>query len=140
MFIPKGEYLKLINSITSNEEWGVAEIASEFRKLDEKYEELAWAWCAKLIEKRYGCGISESYQEQINQIIGDWRESRIKLNNMIIKDAEKEFDQMSKIGFGLDGEEEIRDLDFENVRGKYEENKFVIELKKETEEIRKTTV
>lgn len=47
---------------------------------------------------------------------------------------------MSKIGFGLDGEEEIRDLDFENVRGKYEENKFVIELKKETEEIRKTTV
>ncbi|MDY0080516.1 MAG: DUF4954 family protein, partial [Ignavibacteriaceae bacterium] len=87
MFIPKGEYLKLINSITSNEEWGVAEIASEFRKLDEKYEELAWAWCAKLIEKRYGCGISELTREQINQIIGDWRESRIKLNNMIIKDA-----------------------------------------------------
>lgn len=136
MFIPKGEYLKLINSITSNEEWGVAEIASEFRKLDEKYEELAWAWCAKLIEKRYGCGISELTREQINQIIGDWRESRIKLNNMIIKDAEKEFDQMSKIGFGLDGDEGVRDIDFENVRGKYEENKFVIELKKETEEIK----
>jgi hypothetical protein len=38
MFYSKGEYLKLINSITSNEEWGVAEIASECQELDEKYE------------------------------------------------------------------------------------------------------
>jgi len=52
-----------------------------------------------------------------------------------LKDAEKEFDQISKIGFGIDGDEEICNKDFENVRGKYDENKFVLELKKESEEI-----
>jgi hypothetical protein len=54
---------------------------------------------------------------------------------MILKDAEKEFDQASKIGFGLDGDEEVRVNDFENVRGKYDENKFVKEIRKESEKI-----
>ena len=50
---------------------------------------------------------------------------------MILKDAEKEFDQVSKIGFGLDVNEQERDTDFENVRGRYEQNKFVNSLRKE---------
>lgn len=140
MFIPEKEYVKLIDEIISNEKLELDEIGGEFKKLDAAYARTSWAWCAKLIEGRYGCGVSELTKEQVDRIIADWSENSIKLNNMIIKDAEKEFDQMSKIGFGLDGDDTVRDLDFENVRGKYDENKFVLELRKETEEIRKTTV
>jgi hypothetical protein len=51
---------------------------------------------------------------------------------MILKDAEKEFDSGSKLGFGIDGDEHTRDMDFQAVRGTYDENKFVLSLKKET--------
>ncbi|MHC1738350.1 MAG: DUF4954 family protein [Ignavibacteriaceae bacterium] len=138
MFIPKNKYKKLIDSISGNEIKDIGGVADELRTLDNKYTEYSWAWCAALIEKRYNVKIAEITKEQIAQIISDWQDNSVKLNNMILKDAEKEFDKTSKIGFGVDGDDEIRDLDFENVRGKYEENKFVIELKKETEEIRKT--
>jgi hypothetical protein len=54
---------------------------------------------------------------------------------MILSDAGKEFDNTSKIGFGIDGNDEIVDQDFEAVRGKLEENKFTAGLKKEMEQI-----
>ena len=54
---------------------------------------------------------------------------------MILKDAEKEFDSGSKLGFGIDGNEQTLDMDFQAIRGSYENNKFVIELQKETKEI-----
>jgi hypothetical protein len=54
---------------------------------------------------------------------------------MTLKDAEKEFDTASKIGFGIDGNEDTRNSDFQAVRGVYEKNRFVISLQKESEEI-----
>ena len=54
---------------------------------------------------------------------------------MILKDAEKEFDSGSRLGFGIDGDEKTRDMDFHSVRGSYEENKFVSGLKKENKDI-----
>ena len=54
---------------------------------------------------------------------------------MILRDAEKEFDSGSKLGFGIDGDEQTRDMDFQAIRGSYENNKFVIGLQKETKEI-----
>jgi hypothetical protein len=92
--------------------------------------------CAKLIEDRFNLMIDDISKEQLAQILIDWRDNSIKLNNMILKDAEKEFDQLSKIGFGLDGNEKERNDDFENVRGKFEENKFVVELQNESGQIK----
>ncbi len=54
---------------------------------------------------------------------------------MILKDAEKEFDPCSKLGFGIDGDDDTRDSDFQAVRGVYDKNKFVISLQKESMEI-----
>ena len=53
---------------------------------------------------------------------------------MILGDAAKEFDNNSKIGLGLDGDEEVRDLDFEAVRGVLDENKFIVGIKEEIEQ------
>ena len=69
--------------------------------------------------------------ETLIRIISDWKVNAVKLNNMILKDAEKEFDISSRLGFGIDGNENTRDLDFRAVRGEYEENKFVLGLQKE---------
>ena len=50
-------------------------------------------------------------------------------------DAGKEFDNTSKVGFGIDGDAETADQDFEAVRGTVAENKFTAGLGKEMEAI-----
>lgn len=133
MFISKNDYDILINSIKDESIKTTEELIEELYKIDTKYSACAWAWCAKLIEKRFNKKIEELSNQDLIQIITDWRDNSIKLNNMILKDAEKEFDQVSKIGFGLDGDEQVKEKDFEQVRGKFEENKFVVGLRKESE-------
>lgn len=135
MLMTKIDFEFLLNSIAENKINSLDELNTELKNLDKKYSESSWAWCANLIEKRFNINISKLSKEQLSQIIIEWRDSSIKLNNMILKDAEKEFDQTSKIGFGIDGDEATQNKDFENVRGKYNENKFVLDLKKESEQI-----
>ena len=64
-----------------------------------------------------------------------WKENSIRLNNMILADAKKEFDANSRIGFGLDGDVSVQDADFEQVRGSYEGNSFVKGLRDNNIEI-----
>lgn len=135
MFISKQEYDELLNLISAGEIKSIEALNDRLRILGSNYEESSWAWCANLIEKRLNISIGDITKEQLSQLLTDWKDNSVKLNNMILKDAEKEFDQTSKIGFGLDGNEDTRDKDFESVRGTFENNKFVVELKKESEQI-----
>lgn len=137
MFISKKEYDKIQELIKSDSISDLDMLLEEFKKVNETYSEASWSWTAKLIEERLKVKITDLSKEQLTQIISDWKENRIKLNNMILKDAEKEFDQFSKIGFGIDGDSETQEKDFLNVRGKFDENKFVIGLKKDSESVSK---
>ncbi len=133
MFIPGTEYDLLMKKVKNNSLSSVESLVDQLILVSENYSEFSWAWCANLIEKRFNKKIEELSTQDLIRIISDWRDNSIKLNNMILKDAEKEFDQVSKIGFGLDFDEKDKEKDFENVRGKFEENKFVLGLKKESE-------
>ena len=135
MFISKKDYDSLIESIRDKDIKDLEKLTKGLQKLNENYISASWAWCANLIEKRTDTKIDELSEDQLVQIITDWRDNSIKLNNMILKDTEKEFDQVSQIGFGLDVDDEVREKDFENVRGKFDENKFVKELRIESERI-----
>jgi hypothetical protein len=135
MFLSRKDFELLVNDVASGKVKSLEELNDEIHKISNSYKESSWAWCADLIEKRFNLKIDVITKVQLSTIIQDWKENRIKLNNMILKDAEKEFDQTSRIGFGIDGDDKIRDEDFDNVRGRFEENKFVLELKKESEGI-----
>ena len=47
---------------------------------------------------------------------------------MLYEDAKKEFNLASMTSFGVDGDEEQKQCDFENVRGKFDKNPFVREV------------
>ena len=135
MFLPVDKINSLINMVKSGEINSVDKLSASLSGFYKNYEKYAWVWCANLIKNQYN-------QENITidtlvQIISDWKINAIKLNNMILKDAEKEFDSGSKLGFGIDGDENTRDMDFLAVRGAYQDNKFVTGLQKESEEIEK---
>ena len=66
--------------------------------------------------------------EDIIQIIREWQQSVVEIDKMLYLDAKKEFRLESMTGFGIDGSQKTKQLDFENVRGKFESNDFVREI------------
>ncbi len=101
----------------------------------EAYEAQAWAWTAALLKAEKGIDVANISKEDLRTIINEWKENKQRFNKMIMADAQKEFDANSRIAYGIDGDQEVRDADFEAVRGRYEANSFVQELLSENEEI-----
>jgi uncharacterized protein YdgA (DUF945 family) len=49
---------------------------------------------------------------------------------MLYADTKKEFAATAQTGYGLDGSQQIKQADFGQVRGTFEENSFVLEIQK----------
>ena len=131
LFSPEGKIRQIMDSVISGSILSISDLNEELGEIYNNYPEFAWEWCAELIGRQTGTGIDTLPVTELISIITDWKVNAIKLNNMIIKDAEKEFDPGARLGFGIDGDETTRDLDFQAVRGNFEENKFVLALQKE---------
>jgi NDP-sugar pyrophosphorylase family protein len=135
MFSPLSKIDELINNVHTGKIGSVDELNEFLITVHSNYEKYAWTWCLDLICQQTGVKPYNITAENLIQIIADWKENAVKLNKMILKDAEKEFGAGSKIGFGIDGNPEVRDLDFKSVRGEYDHNKFVVSLQNENKEI-----
>ncbi len=107
----------------------------ELEAIFTNYDKYAWAWCAALLKEEKGIDVAAITREQLSGIISDWKENKQRFNKMIMADAQKEYDANSRIGYGIDGDQNVRDADFEAVRGSYDSNGFVQELEAENKEI-----
>lgn len=131
LLAPYSTIRNLINEVAEGKVKDVNQLQMALSIIHQNYNNAEWNWCADLIESRYGKKINELTREDFVHIIKEWKENSIKLNHMVAKDAQREFDLFSKISFGIDGSTEERDKDFEAVRGTYEGNKFVKQLENE---------
>ena len=52
-------------------------------------------------------------------------EAVVNLDKMLYEDAKKEFSMTAQTGFGADGNQKQKKIDFEQVRGAFENNPFV---------------
>ncbi len=119
LFIDKVEE-KQINSI--------GEVIDELNAINKKYYRYEWNWAVELIESYYGIQIATITQDQFVSIVEKWKKSVIELDEMLYKDASKEFDLHTHVGFGADGNEAERLADFKSVRGVFESNSTVVEI------------
>lgn len=138
MLAPAGKIEELLLEIKSGKIESIEQLQNSLAVINTSYKEFAWDWCAKLISNHYHLNLGQISVTDLIKIIDDWKINIVRLNNMILKDAEKEFDQLSKISFGIDGDDDTRDKDFENIRGNYNDNKFVKQLKTDIEGYTKT--
>ncbi|RJP30120.1 MAG: DUF4954 family protein [Candidatus Omnitrophota bacterium] len=135
LLVPAQTIDSLLEEIEKGTYGSIDDINNQLKKLYENYEPSKWSWCVGLIEKRCGMKMNQLPAEQLVQMIMDGKTTRVKLNNMIINDAIKEFDEGAQIGFGIDGDDEIRKRDFEAVRGTVDTNSFIRELRDENQRI-----
>ncbi|MGC9329662.1 MAG: DUF4954 family protein, partial [Candidatus Hinthialibacter sp.] len=132
MFAPTSVIDDLLDRIEKRDITALDEITGSLQAIHQDYPALKWNWCRQLIQKMYGASMEELSKEQLNQIMTDWKTNRVKLNNLIIQDAAKEFDQNARIGYGLDGGASAKEHDFEAVHGAVESNQFIKNLRDET--------
>jgi hypothetical protein len=135
LFSPASKIDELVDSVKTCKIRSVDELYENLASIYNNYNNYAWTWCSNLISQQTGDKPENILIDSLIQIIIEWKSYAIKLNKMILKDAEKEFDPGSKLGFGIDGDVDTRDNDFQAVRGVYDKNKFVTSLQKESKEI-----
>ena len=104
------------------------DIQQRFEQIHKNYYNYEWTWAKDQIEERLQKSINDLNLNDIVKFIELWKQSVINLDNLIYNDAKKEFNLNSRTGFGVDGDETQKHLDFESVRGKFESNPFVIEV------------
>lgn len=137
MFSPEHLIENLINSVQKSDINSIDNIEIELDNIFKSHNKNLFNWCLGLMEKIYKKKINKFSMEDIIKIISDWKTAKITFNNLVLKDAEKEFQNKIKIGFGLDGNSLRTDKDFKEVRGTYNENNFVKEIQDENEVINK---
>jgi hypothetical protein len=138
LLAPASEVEALCDAVEGGEAASAAELESRLRALHEGYDDMEWAWAADAWAGWSGKAFGEMTREELGGAIRAWRDARVKLNNMILGDAKKEYTGQTKIGFGVDGadgDDATRDADFEAVRGTFDANKFVCEIRSESKEI-----
>lgn len=135
MIAPESLSRQFMDDIKANKLEKIEDLSDFFKQYEQRYADDVWAYTVRFVTELHQKPWPQFDQSDLIKIINDWKENTIKLNSMILSDAQKEFDASSQIGFGIDGDSEVVSEDFKNVRGNFDENKFVKELQAESARI-----
>jgi len=133
MLAPEQTIEQLLGEVENGAVGLLDELEARFNSIHEMYPEYEWAWAADVIQKRLGKAIGEITAADVIDMTNRWKKAVVDLDHLLYADAKKEFAATALIGFGADGDEETRHRDFEAVRGTFEGNGFVAEIRKHIE-------
>ena len=125
LITPKQAVDNLLDDIESGIIKSVADVEEAFRNMHKCYYEWEWTWSCERIEEEEGKPVTEFSADDVIRIVERWKKSVVDLDKMLYNDARKEFTLSSMTGFGIDGGNEEKKQDFEQVRGEFESNSMV---------------
>jgi hypothetical protein len=125
LIAPKKVVSQLLDDIESGKVNSIEGVTDAFRKMHAAYYKWEWTWACERIEEEAGKSVKDFTADDVVRIVEKWKKSVINLDKMLYEDARKEFTLSSMTGFGIDGGEEIKKLDFEQVRGDFNSNSVV---------------
>jgi hypothetical protein len=130
LIAPKSEVDILLDNIESGKISSLEGLSESFVKMHNSYYGWDWTWSCERIEEEAGITVNKLTVNDVISIVERWKKSVVDLDNLLYEDARKEFNLSSMTGFGIDGGDEDKKLDFEQVRGEFESNKVVAAIKK----------
>jgi hypothetical protein len=128
LIVPKIALDDLIAQIENGKQ-NLSGVEEFFRTMHGRYYDMEWTWVYDVWERYWGVKLSEITAAQIIETVRAWQSAVIELDEMLYDDARKEFSLTAMTGFGVDGSEGDKRLDFEGVRGGFETNSFVAAVK-----------
>jgi len=136
LFAPQDCVQKMLDDIENGTIGTLEQLTKTFRSMYDEYEAYEWAWAVWQIangksqmansDKRFAP--SDLRVDDIISLVTKYKKAVKKLGRQCLADAQKEYSAVVRIGYGLDGDEKIKDADFEAVRGTFKENSFVSEI------------
>lgn len=126
MLAPKSEITCLLDDIQNGKLTSLDEAQQRLEQMHANYYSYEWTWALEKLEQVWGKKVEQVEIADLIHTIEAWEEAVITLDRMVYDDAKKEFNLNARTGFGADGNDEQTNLDFENVRGRFESNSFVL--------------
>ncbi|MHC4644756.1 MAG: DUF4954 family protein [Planctomycetota bacterium] len=130
LFAPEEAVQKMLDDIENGAISTLDQVSEAFRSMHDSYPAYEWAWAVDVLQRRAGRNISEFTAEDVIKVVTTWKKAVIDLDHKLYGDARKEFAATAQIGYGPDGDEQVKHSDFKAVRGTFEENSFVLEIEK----------
>jgi hypothetical protein len=128
MIAPQREVEKLLDLIGEGGVASLDEVNAGFASIHALYYEREWSWASARIREEEGKELSEFTADDIIAIVEKWKKCVVGLDYKLYEDAMKEFTLSSRTGFGIDGDEMVKKIDFEEVRGDFENNPVVASI------------
>jgi len=119
----------LLKSIESGETTTLEEVNSSLVALHKNYYNYEWTWALDVLEQFYNKKTKDFTAQDVINIVKKWKECVLGIDDYLYNDAKKEFSLTKMTGFGVDGQNGARELDFTQVRGEFEENDTVKTIK-----------
>jgi len=129
LIAPKSEVDRLLDEIESGKICTLSGLSGSFIEMHNSYYHWEWTWSFEMIKQEAGISLNQLTSEHIIGIVENWKKSVVDLDNLLFEDARKEFTLSSMTGFGIDGGDDVKKLDFEQVRGEFESNSVVSAIK-----------
>ena len=128
LLTPLSAIEELLSSIEKREMKSADAINRQFELIHKHYYDQEWTWVYDRLPEETGKPNDELTADDIIAIVERWKKSVVDLDRMLYEDARKEFTLSSMTGFGIDGDDEVKKRDFEQVRGDFEKNGVVLAI------------
>jgi len=135
LLIAQDRLTSLEDAIASGKVATVAECQAAFQEAYDAYERDEWAWVRRSFQTRTGRAVETLTPEDIAEIRETSRKMAATTVKKVLADAEKEFGEGAATGYGTDGGDGTIAADFEAVRGTFEGNSFVKQMRRSIEEM-----
>jgi NDP-sugar pyrophosphorylase family protein len=130
MFAPEEAVCQLLGDIESGAVQTLEALHARFAAIHENYPRYEWTWAADVLQKELKRSLDQLTAGDIIDLANRWKKAVLELDELLYDDTKKEFGATVQTGFGLDGDDETRCRDFAAVRGTFEADSFVAEIRK----------
>ncbi|MFB6343207.1 DUF4954 family protein [Saccharicrinis sp. FJH62] len=129
LIAPQEAINDLLDRIENGAIKSLKEVNKTFKFLHKKYYDIEWTWAMDILEQEEKKSYDKFTATDVVRIVERWKDSVIGLDKMLYEDARKEFTLSKQTGFGADGDDFNRKIDFEQVRGDFEQHEAVAAIK-----------
>ena len=133
MLCPYEALNQLLTSVENGAVQSLEEVNAGLAMLHKNYYNYEWTWAADALERFYGKPLTEFRSADVIKVVEKWKESVLGIDEYLYEDAKKEFSMAKMTGFGVDGQNGARELDFAEVRGEFESNETVTAIQQHME-------
>jgi hypothetical protein len=135
--MPRDRLDQLCDAIVRGTIDSIDSLTQSLRNIRANYDEDGWLWAHRQAKHSLGLDLGEMTVEQARDCVSRYCEQQQKFLRLVLLDAGREFDDASRIGFGLDGDPQAAAADFTAVRGTFQDNSFVKQLAAEIKSLEK---